>query len=76
MDTFGHILEKMGKLDIPNLQNFGMLNLHTAGEMKPIREKAFGKIYTSWRGEQRKRYNDGALGDDGNQNRKTIHHLY
>lgn len=42
VDTFGHILEKMGKLDIPNLQKLGMLNLHTAGEMQPI-EKPLGR---------------------------------
>ena len=34
VDTFGHILEKMGALDIPNLQKLGMLNLHPAGKMK------------------------------------------
>lgn len=34
VDTFGHILEKMGSLDIPNLKKLGMLNLHTAGDMK------------------------------------------
>ena len=28
VDTFGHILDKMGTLDIPNLQKLGMLNLH------------------------------------------------
>lgn len=33
-DTFGHILDKMGTLDIPNLQKLGMLNLHAAGAMK------------------------------------------
>ena len=27
-DTFGHILEKMGTLDIPNLRKLGLLNLH------------------------------------------------
>ena len=42
VDTFGHILEKMGKLDIPNLQKLGMLNLHTAGEMEPV-EKPLGR---------------------------------
>lgn len=36
-DTFGHILEKMGTLDIPNLKKLGMLNLHTAGNMEGIR---------------------------------------
>ncbi|MCI8779540.1 MAG: phosphopentomutase [Lachnospiraceae bacterium] len=40
VDTFGHILEKMGALEIPNLKKLGMLNLHTAGKMeaasKPI----------------------------------------
>lgn len=34
VDTFGHILEKMGTLKIPNLEKLGMLNLHFAGEMK------------------------------------------
>lgn len=36
VDTFGHILEKMGTLKIPNLEKLGMLNLHSAGEMKGI----------------------------------------
>lgn len=30
-DTFGHILERMGSLEIPNLQRLGLLNLHPAG---------------------------------------------
>lgn len=34
VDTFGHILEKMETLEIPNLQKLGMLNLHAAGKMK------------------------------------------
>ena len=33
VDTFGHILEKMGTLNIPNLKKLGMLNLHKAGKM-------------------------------------------
>lgn len=33
-DTFGHILERMGRLEIPNLAGLGLLNLHPAGEMK------------------------------------------
>ena len=28
VDTFGHILERMQTLDIPNLTRLGMLNLH------------------------------------------------
>lgn len=36
VDTFGHILEKMGSLEIPNLAKLGMLNLHTAGNMKAV----------------------------------------
>ncbi len=35
VDTFGHILESMGTLDIPNLKKLGMLNLHCAGDMRP-----------------------------------------
>lgn len=33
-DTFGHILNKLGTLDIPNLQKLGMINLHGGGSMK------------------------------------------
>lgn len=40
VDTFGHILEKMGTLDIPNLKQLGMLNLHTAGNMEGVRKPA------------------------------------
>lgn len=42
VDTFGHILEKMGSLDIPNLRSLGMLNLHTAGAMEGV-EKPLGR---------------------------------
>lgn len=38
VDTFGHILEKMRKLEIPNLQKLGMINLHAAGDMKPVEQ--------------------------------------
>ncbi len=34
VDTFGHILEKMGTLSIPHLKRLGMLNLHCAGNME------------------------------------------
>lgn len=33
VDTLGHILERMGTLDIPNLQKLGLLNLHRGGGM-------------------------------------------
>lgn len=36
VDTFGHILDWMRTLDIPNLQKLGMLNLHPAGDIKPV----------------------------------------
>lgn len=36
VDTFGHILDKMGTLDIPNLQKLGMLNLHRGGAMEGV----------------------------------------
>lgn len=38
VDTFGHILEKMGTIEIPNLKKLGMLNLHTAGNMEAENE--------------------------------------
>ena len=40
--TFGHILDKMGTLDIPNLQKLGMLNLHKGGNMEGV-EKPLGR---------------------------------
>ena len=36
VDTFGHILEKMGSLEIPNLRKLGMLNLHPARKMEGV----------------------------------------
>ena len=41
-DTFGHILERRGTLDIPHLRRLGMLNLHPAGEMNGV-EKPMGR---------------------------------
>ena len=40
VDTFGHILEKMGSLEIPNLVKLGMLNLHPAGNMAGVENPA------------------------------------
>ena len=42
VDTFGHILDKMGYLEIPNLKKLGMLNLHPAGNMQGV-EKPIGR---------------------------------
>ena len=42
VDTLGHILERMGTLDIPNLRKLGLLNLHTAGKMVGV-EKPMGR---------------------------------
>lgn len=42
VDTFGHILDRMGTLDIPNLTKLGMLNLHPAQKMKGV-EKPLGR---------------------------------
>lgn len=36
VDTFGHILEQMETLEIPNLQKLGMLNLHKGGKMEGV----------------------------------------
>lgn len=41
-DTFGHILDHMGRIEIPNLRRLGMLNLHSGGEMKGV-EKPLGR---------------------------------
>lgn len=42
VDTFGHILDRTGTLDIPNLTKLGMLNLHPAQKMKGV-EKPLGR---------------------------------
>lgn len=42
-DTFGHILDTVKTLDIPNLEKLGMLNLHTGGDMKGV-EKPLGRF--------------------------------
>ncbi|MCI8931669.1 MAG: phosphopentomutase [Lachnospiraceae bacterium] len=42
VDTLGHILEKMGTLEIPNLRKLGLLNLHTEGKMSGV-EKPMGR---------------------------------
>lgn len=42
VDTLGHILEKMGTLDIPNLRKLGLMNLHKAGNMEGV-EKPLGR---------------------------------
>lgn len=53
VDTFGHIGEKMGHMDIPNLQRLGIGNLHHIPGVEPVekpmavytklREKSLGK---------------------------------
>ena len=71
VDTFGHILERMQTLDIPNLTRLGMLNLHCGGQMQPA-AAANRQIYEAGRGEQRQGHDDRPLGDDGHKNRKAV----
>ncbi|MCF2683432.1 phosphopentomutase [Faecalicatena contorta] len=40
VDTLGHILERVGTLQIPNLQKLGLLNLHPAGSMEGVKSPA------------------------------------
>ena len=42
VDTFGHILERLRTLEIPNLTKLGMLNIHPGGDMQ-IAEASNGK---------------------------------
>ncbi|MDE6933907.1 MAG: phosphopentomutase [Oscillospiraceae bacterium] len=42
VDTLGHIVERMGTLDIPNLQKLGFLNLHRGGGMSGV-ERPLGR---------------------------------
>ena len=63
-DTFGHILEKTKTLNIPNLRRLGFLNLKCGGDMKGV-ESPEGRFDADAGSEQRKRYDDRTLGDDG-----------
>lgn len=42
VDTLGHILERMGTLEIPNLQKLGFLDLHSGGQMTGV-ERPLGR---------------------------------
>ena len=71
VDTFGHILDKMGTLDIPNLQKLGMLNLHKGGNMEGV-EKPLGRYMRIGEAQQWQGYHDRTLGNDGNLYTETI----
>lgn len=69
VDTFGHILDKMGTLDIPNLQKLGMLNLHKGGRMEGV-EKPMGRYM---------RIAETSNGKDtmtGDQYKKAVYYFY
>lgn len=51
VDTLGHISERMGSLDIPNLQRLGLANLHSITGVEPV-EKPLG-VYTKLREKSR-----------------------
>ena len=61
VDTFGHILDKMGTLDIPNLQKRG---------------KSDWPLYANWGDQQWKGYNDRPLGNDGNLYTEAVYYFY
>lgn len=47
VDTFGHIGEKMGTMQIPNLQKLGMANLHSISGVEPVKQPL--GVYTKLR---------------------------
>ena len=47
VDTFGHIGEKMGTMQIPNLQKLGMANLHSIPGVEPVKQPL--GVYTKLR---------------------------
>lgn len=47
VDTFGHIGEKMGTMQIPNLQKLGMANLHSILGVEPVKQPL--GVYTKLR---------------------------
>lgn len=47
VDTFGHIGEKMGTMQIPNLQKLGMANLHSIPGVEPVKHPL--GVYTKLR---------------------------
>jgi phosphopentomutase len=60
VDTFGHILERMQTLDIPNLTRLGMLNLHCGGQMQPAAEPIgrFTRLAEASNGKGQRAYGD------------------
>ena len=71
VDTFGHILDQMGTLEIPNLKKLGMLNLHCGGNMEKAAEPMgrYARLGEASNGKD-------TMGYDGNQDGETIYHLY
>ena len=47
VDTFGHMGEKMGTMQIPNLQKLGMANLHSIPGVEPVKQPL--GVYTKLR---------------------------
>ena len=60
----GHIAEHMEHFNIPNLQKLGIANLKTVKGRGPG-GCADGTVHKILGGEQRQRYDDRPLGDDG-----------
>ena len=63
-DTFGHILEKTKTLNIPNLRRLGFSELKVRRRYER-RRVSRGALHADAGSEQRKRYDDRTLGDDG-----------
>ena len=76
VDTFGHILDQMGTLEIPNLKKLGMLNLHCGGNMEKAAEPMgrYARLGEASNGKDTMTGHWEMMGikTDG----KTIYHLY
>ena len=57
VDTFGHILDRVGKINIPNLKR-GRASLRT--------------VYADGGGQPQQRYHDRTLGNDGAESGKAF----
>lgn len=71
VNTFGHIWESQGGLEIPNLRRLGMGNLCGVTE-----DEAKGYARRLNEASNRKRHHDRPLGDDGNLHDKAVRYVH
>ena len=65
VDTFGHICDIVGTLNIPNLKKLGLLNLHPTKENRKKKNNPIAYYTRLKETSNGKEHYDRSLGDDG-----------